>query len=127
MDGENQRANDNDRYVLAAQPGKSQGRPKETSPRSKRIVQTGLPDCVLPESPCPGQPTVWSEPDSNLPSMIFMPRRAGGVVEPRDARCERDASVRRREIVPRTAPASLELQHRRHRAYPCDSIAEGRR
>jgi hypothetical protein len=81
MDGENQRANDNDRYVLAAQPGKSQGRPKETSPRSKRIVQTGLPDCVLPESPCPGQPTVWSEPDSNLPSMIFMPRDA--VVCPR--------------------------------------------
>ena len=35
-------------------PGKSQGRPKETSPRSKRIVQNGLPGCVLPESPRPG-------------------------------------------------------------------------
>ena len=35
-------------------PGKSQGRPKEKSPRSKRIVQNGLPDCVLPESPRPG-------------------------------------------------------------------------
>ena len=45
------RANDNDRYVLAAQPGKSQGRPKKSSPRSKRIVQTGLPDCVLPRKP----------------------------------------------------------------------------
>jgi hypothetical protein len=37
-------------------PGKPQGRPRETSPRSKRIVQSGLPGCVLPESPCPGSP-----------------------------------------------------------------------
>ena len=28
----------------------------ETSSRSKRIVQTGLPGCVLPESPCPRSP-----------------------------------------------------------------------
>ena len=40
-------------------------------------VQSGLPDCVLPESPCPGHPTVRSEPDSNRTSTIFMPRRAG--------------------------------------------------
>ena len=45
MDGENQRANDNDRYVLAAQPGQVAGAAKENSPRSKRIVQIGLPGC----------------------------------------------------------------------------------
>jgi hypothetical protein len=56
MDGENQRANDNDRYVLAAQPGQVAGAAKQNSSRSKRIVQSGLPGCVLPESPCPGSP-----------------------------------------------------------------------
>ena len=39
-------------------------------------VQSGLPDYVLPEGPCPGHLTVRSEPDSNLPSTIFMPRHA---------------------------------------------------
>jgi hypothetical protein len=43
-------------YVLAAQPGQVAGAAKQTSPRSKRIVQTGLPGCVLPESPCPRSP-----------------------------------------------------------------------
>jgi hypothetical protein len=37
-------------------PGKSQGRPKQTCPRSKRIVQNGLPGCVLPENPRPRSP-----------------------------------------------------------------------
>ena len=39
--------NHKDRYVLKAHPGESQGRPKKTSPRSKRTVQNGLPNRVL--------------------------------------------------------------------------------
>jgi hypothetical protein len=45
--GENKRANYNDRYVLAAQPGQVAGAAKRDKPRSKRIVQNGLPGCVL--------------------------------------------------------------------------------
>jgi hypothetical protein len=53
---ENQRANDTDRYVLAAQSGQVAGAAKKNSPRSRRIVQNGLPACVLPEGPRPGSP-----------------------------------------------------------------------
>jgi hypothetical protein len=42
--------------------------------RSKRIVQTGLPDAFSQKAPVPGHPTVRSAPDSNSPSIIFMPR-----------------------------------------------------
>jgi hypothetical protein len=59
------RANDNDGYALAAQSGKSQGRPPK-SPGSKPIVQNGLPSCALPESPYPDQPTVSRDPDGTL-------------------------------------------------------------
>lgn len=42
---------------------------------SKPIVQNGLPGCVLPESPCPGQSTlIRSAPNSSLQARIFMPR-----------------------------------------------------
>jgi hypothetical protein len=41
---------DNDGYVLAAQPGESQGRPKTTS-SSQLIVSGGLPFHAPPESP----------------------------------------------------------------------------
>ena len=76
MTRENQRANDNDRYVLAAQPGQVAGAAKRDKPARKAHRPNGLPDCVLPESPCPGHPTVRSEPDSNPLRTIFMPRQA---------------------------------------------------
>jgi hypothetical protein len=48
--GENRWANDIDGSALAAQPGKSQGRPLK-SPGSKPIVQNGLPSLRSPERP----------------------------------------------------------------------------
>jgi hypothetical protein len=56
-------------------PGKSEGRPKETSPRSKRIVQNGLPGCGLLESPClPDRATVRSETGQQPSERDFMLR-----------------------------------------------------
>ena len=77
IDGENKRANDNDRYVLAAQPGQVAGAAKKDKPalkahRPKRPARLRSPQ----KAPVPDRPTVGSEPDSNLPSRIFMPRRA---------------------------------------------------
>ena len=55
MDPENQRANDNDRCVLTAQPGQvagaAQGTLAPAAHRPKRPARR-----VLPESPCPGSP-----------------------------------------------------------------------
>jgi len=48
---EKQRANDNDRYVLTAHPGKSQGRPTENARARSPSSTNGLPCRVLPESP----------------------------------------------------------------------------
>ena len=48
---ENRRANDTDRYVLAAQPGKSQGRPPRMLGLEAHRPQTACPTCVLPERP----------------------------------------------------------------------------
>src|SRR5215207_8573824 len=73
---ENQRANDTDRYVLSAQSGQVAGAAKKNSPRSKRIVQNGLPACVLPRRP-PSRitrPYVQGRTEPSEP--IFMPRTA---------------------------------------------------
>ncbi len=48
--GENWWANDIDGSALAAQPGKSQGRPLK-SPGSKPIAQSGLPNLRSPKRP----------------------------------------------------------------------------
>jgi hypothetical protein len=61
-DGENRWANDIDGSALAAQPGKSQGRPLK-SPGSKPIAQSGLPNLRSPEGPCPSRPTLSRRPD----------------------------------------------------------------
>ena len=60
--GENRWANDIDGSALAAQPGKSQGRPLK-SPGSKPIAQSGLPSLRSPEGPCPSQPNLSPAPD----------------------------------------------------------------
>ena len=91
---ENQRANDNDRYVLSAQSGQVAGAAKKKSPRSKRIVQNGLPDCVLPEGPCPGSPdrTLGAgrslEPDfhATTPKSLALPRVASHACPRRSTR-----------------------------------------
>src|SRR5919108_566368 len=62
MTGENRWANDIDGSALAAQPGKSQGRPLK-SPGSKPIAQIGLPSLRSPEGPCPSRPNIRPAPD----------------------------------------------------------------
>jgi hypothetical protein len=62
--GENWWANDIDGSALAAQPGKSQGRPQK-SPGSKPIAQSGLPNLRSPEGPCPSRPNLSPVPDDN--------------------------------------------------------------
>ena len=58
------------------------------SPSSKLIVQNGLPNRVLRESPCPGRPTVRPGPDSNPQRRSFMPRNSEAPrARPRPARC----------------------------------------
>jgi len=61
--------------VLAAQRGRSQGRPlksrAQTPSRRKRPVQP-----ALSKSPCPSQLTVRPTPDKNLHKPSFMPRKA---------------------------------------------------
>jgi hypothetical protein len=59
---ENRWANDIDGSALAAQPGKSQGRPLK-SPGSKPIAQNGLPSLRSPEGPCPSRPNLSPAPD----------------------------------------------------------------
>ena len=48
---ENRWANDIDGSVLAAQPGKSQGRPLKSSGSKPIVQQTACPACVLPKGP----------------------------------------------------------------------------
>src|SRR4051794_32450325 len=60
--GEKRWANDIDGSALAAQPGKSQGRPLK-SPGSKPIAQNGLPSLRSPEGPCPSRPNLSPAPD----------------------------------------------------------------
>ena len=55
-------ANDTDGFALAAQPGQSQGRPPKSRARSPSSQEPACPACVLPESPCPGHPTLTAEP-----------------------------------------------------------------
>jgi hypothetical protein len=61
-DAENWWANDIDGSALAAQPGKSQGRPLK-SPGSKPIAQNGLPSLRSPKGPCPSRPNLSRRPD----------------------------------------------------------------
>jgi len=46
-------ANDSDGSALAAQPGKSQGRPMKSPGSNTPIAQTACPACVLPKAPVP--------------------------------------------------------------------------
>ncbi len=70
---ETRRVNDNYGYVLAAQPGQSQGRPVTTS-GSQPIVRTAYPSCVLPKAPGPVKLTLPPHRSGNLAfSGIFMP------------------------------------------------------
>src|SRR5215204_1058356 len=51
IEQENRWANDIDGSALAAQPGKSQGRPLKTSGSKPIVQETACPACVLPEGP----------------------------------------------------------------------------
>jgi hypothetical protein len=50
---ENQRANDNDRYVLTAHPGKSQGRPPSKPELEAHRPQTACPTAFSAKAPVP--------------------------------------------------------------------------
>ena len=63
MTRENRRANDIDGSALAAQPGKSQGRPLNARAPTRPSSKTACPACVLPRAPRPGQPNVDRPPD----------------------------------------------------------------
>jgi hypothetical protein len=73
---EKQRANDTDRYVLAAQSGQVAGaateKPGLAAHRPKRPAV-----CVLPEGPCPGSPDRTHGAGRSLQARIFMPRKGG--------------------------------------------------
>jgi hypothetical protein len=64
MTWENLWANDIDGSALAAQPGKSQGRPLKRPGSNTPIVQNGLPSLRSPKgAPRPGQPKLGRPPD----------------------------------------------------------------
>src|SRR3954454_9117351 len=64
MTWENLWANDIDGSALAAQPGKSQGRPLKRPGSNTPIVQNGLPSLRSPkDAPRPGQPKLGRPPD----------------------------------------------------------------
>jgi hypothetical protein len=73
---ENQRANDKDGYALEAQSGKSQGRPPKKHALAADRPRPACPCAVLPESPCPDQPTVGSNPDGTLKNAFSCPDAA---------------------------------------------------
>jgi hypothetical protein len=56
-------ANDIDGSALAAQPGKSQGRPMKSPGSNTPIAQNGLPSLRSPEGPCPSRPNLSRPPD----------------------------------------------------------------
>jgi hypothetical protein len=60
---ENRWANDIDGSALAAQPGKSQGRPMKSPGSNTPIAQNGLPSLRSPEGPCPSRPNLSRPPD----------------------------------------------------------------
>src|SRR5918911_4577617 len=68
-------ANDIDGSALAAQPGKSQGRPMKSPGSNTPIAQNGLPSLRSPEGPCPSRPNLSRPPDdTGLQRGSFMPR-----------------------------------------------------
>ena len=60
---ENRWANDIDGSALAAQPGKSQGRPMKSPGSNRPSSKPACPACVLPEGPCPSRPNLSPPPD----------------------------------------------------------------
>ena len=83
---ENRRANDNYGFVLAAQPGQSQGRPATTTD-SWSILEDGCPTCVLLEAPDPvatTYPTRNRDPTAPLPWPYnhYRPHSALGMLTP---------------------------------------------
>ena len=76
-------------YALAAQPGKSQGRPTKRRARSPSR-KTGLPLCVLPRSPCPSRSTLTSAPDRPAAStpQFHAPKGGSAAVASRGARLD---------------------------------------
>src|SRR4051794_14215676 len=64
---ENRWANDIDGSALAAQPGKSQGRPLKSSGSNTHRPETAYPTCVLPRGPYPSQPNLRRPPDVRSP------------------------------------------------------------
>jgi hypothetical protein len=73
---ENRGQNDNDGYALAAQSGKSQGRPPKST-GSQPIVQNGLPLLRSPRKPLSRSADRKPRPGRNPHKMIFMRRQAG--------------------------------------------------
>jgi len=65
------RANDNYGYVLAAQPGQSQGRPTTTAGSKPIVISHGLPYLRSPENPGPGRHE-RTEPSIGAPRAIVM-------------------------------------------------------
>jgi hypothetical protein len=62
--------------------------PVSRSPSLRRVrkprgasSKSACPAAFSQKAPVPGHPTIRSEPDSNSPRMIFMPRTAGAAVE----------------------------------------------
>src|SRR5215207_4104893 len=110
---ENQRANDNDRCVLAAHPGKSQGRPP-SKPELEAHRPNGLPNRVLRESPCPGQPTLRPGPDSNPQQRSFMPRleEAAAQLVLAESHVQSAPPARRRRLTVAIASLRLALARR---------------
>src|SRR6202012_1695464 len=78
---ENGRANDNCGYVLAAQPGQSQGRTATTTDSQSILEDLGLPNLRSPGSPGPGQrqrsPTRHHDPQQHChgPTTPTVPTR----------------------------------------------------
>src|SRR5919204_5845335 len=67
-------ANDIDGSALAAQPGKSQGRPMKSPGSNTPIAQNGLPSLRSPKGPCPSRPNLSRPPDdTGLQRGSFMP------------------------------------------------------
>jgi hypothetical protein len=69
--GSSRRANDNYGFALAAQPGKSQGRPTSSS-GSQPITSDGLPSHLLQGSP-PSRSAEATTTTGRLPTRSFMP------------------------------------------------------
>ena len=77
---ENRWANDIDGSALAAQPGKSQGRPLKSPGSNSPIVQTGLPNLRSPKGPSSQSAEPKPPPDTTgaFKEQFHAPRSGGG-------------------------------------------------